>query len=116
MSGDGRDQITRRIRELNDGFRQSLVGGRVVLTSGVQELGAEPISGLVRMVQTYSSEQFQPDSDPYGEHDFGSISYEGTKYFWKIDYYDRNLEFHSENAADPTVTQRVMTTMRADEY
>mgnify|MGYP000564937011 CR=1 FL=1 len=37
-------------------------------------------------------------------------------YYWKIDYYDRNLEFHSPDAADPVVTVRVLTIIRVDEY
>lgn len=37
-------------------------------------------------------------------------------YYWKIDYYDRNLEFHSPDPADPSATVRVLTIMRVDEY
>ena len=33
------DDRTASIRALNDQFRQTLVGGRVMLTSGVQALG-----------------------------------------------------------------------------
>lgn len=36
--------------------------------------------------------------------------------YWKIDYYDLSLEFHSPDPADPSVTPRVLTTMRVDEY
>jgi hypothetical protein len=35
---------------------------------------------------------------------------------FKIDYYDKSLTYHSPNAADPAVTERVITIMRADEY
>lgn len=31
--------------------------------------------------------------------------------FWRIDAYDRNLRFYSEDPADPTVTRRVLTIM-----
>ena len=40
----------------------------------------------------------------------------GERYFFKIDYYDKNTEFGSPDPADPAVTTRVLTIMRADEY
>ena len=116
MNDENYSERTGQIRTMNDRFRQSFAGGRVVITNGVKALGDESIPGLVGLVQTYPAEKFVPDNDPYGEHDFGSVDYQGSKYFWKIDYYDRNLEFHSENPADSSLTQRVMTIMRADEY
>ena len=36
--------------------------------------------------------------------------------FFKIAYYDLTRAMHSEDAADPTKTERVMTIMLADEY
>jgi hypothetical protein len=36
--------------------------------------------------------------------------------FFKIDYFDKSLRVHSPNPADPAVTERVITIMRADEY
>ena len=41
MGTDLRSDRTRRIRELNDAFRRSFVGGRVLVTSGVSELPVE---------------------------------------------------------------------------
>ena len=41
---------------------------------------------------------------------------QGSTFFWKIDYYDPNLEFGSEDPADPTKTTRILTLMLADEY
>jgi hypothetical protein len=61
-------------------------------------------------------EAFTPGDDPHGEHDFGAIKHAGVRYFWKIDYYDLAKQFGSPDAADPTVTTRVLTIMRADEY
>lgn len=104
------------IQRLNDSFRQSFAGGRVLLTPGVQELGSDSIPDLLGRIQTYPAAKFDSGNDPYGEHDFGSLEYMGTKYFWKIDYYDTNLEFHADNPADSSLTRRVMTIMRADEY
>ena len=59
---------------------------------------------------------FTEDNDPHGEHDFGSFELAGRKFFWKIDYYDANMEFGSEDPADPAKTTRVLTIMLAEEY
>ena len=69
---------------------------------------------IMQRVQGFSD--FTPDNDPWGEHDFGSFDYNGKKIFWKIDYYDRDLKFHSTDAADESVTTRVLTVMLAEEY
>ena len=41
---------------------------------------------------------------------------DGTMLFWKIDYYDKQVEYGSEDPADPAKTTRVLTIMLADEY
>ncbi len=61
-------------------------------------------------------DQFDEGIDPYEEHDMGRFTVGRDDYYWKIDYYDRNVEFHSPDPPDPSVTIRVLTIMRADEY
>jgi hypothetical protein len=46
----------------------------------------------------------------------GRFTAGGEDYYWKIDYYDHELEFHSPDPANPEVTVRVLTIMRVDEY
>lgn len=103
-----------RIRELNDQFRSTLNGGRILLTPGVSALSSEQSVELLTAVKTFDN--FTEDNDPYAEHDFGSIKMHGTKYFWKIDYYDPTLTHGSEDAADSSKTVRVLTVMLAEEY
>ena len=55
-------------------------------------------------------------ADSAGEHDFGAVDESGVRCFWKIDYYDREMTMHSDDAADPAVTTRVLTVMLAEEY
>ena len=51
-----------------------------------------------------------------GEHDFGSLDVDGETIFFKIDYLAPGGSLHSEDPADPTKTERVMTIMLASEY
>ncbi len=103
-----------RIRALNDAFRTSLTGGRVMFTPGVAALGDAAQQQVIEALRRY--DDFDADNDPYGEHDFGMIVAQGHEVLFKIDYYDRDLVHHSPDAADPAVTTRVLTIMRADEY
>ena len=105
---------SKRVRELNDALRRTPLGGHIMMTRGVEELGRELVGQLITLVRAY--DHFNEDNDPYGEHEFGAFDHAGTKFFWKIDYYDPSLSFHSEDASDPSRTVRVLTLMRADEY
>lgn len=102
-----------RTRALNDRFRQSFWGGKVVLTDTVSFLPMNELENVVDMVRNYCL--FDDDNDPHQERDFGSFDYGGTKYGFKIDCYDNTMQFHSPNPADPAVTQRVLTIFRMDE-
>jgi hypothetical protein len=105
---------TNRIQILNDQFRQTLIGGRVVMTAGVAAMADNDRRTLLNRVRHF--DEFTSENDPYGEHDFGSIDLRGCRYFWKIDYYDPALTCGSSDASDTAATERVLTLMRADEY
>ncbi len=103
-----------KIALLNDAFRRSFSGGKVMMTAGVDALPDMVKATALQMVATFN--EFNEDNDPYGEHDFGSFELCSRKFFWKIDLYDRELKHGSENLADPEKTTRVLTVMLADEY
>jgi len=103
-----------KIRELNDRFRTTMTGGRVMMTTGVDALASDVKAMVIRKVATFTD--FTPDNDPHKEHDFGSFTLTGRKFFWKIDAYDKAMEFGSEDPADPSKTIRVLTIMLACEY
>ena len=84
------------------------------MTSGVSELPLSEQITLMNLVRTFDG--FNKNNDPYGEHDFGKIEFEGTAYFWKIDYYDVDFKCLSPDPSDETVTRRILTVMGADEY
>jgi hypothetical protein len=103
-----------RIRELNDAFRRTFHGGRVMMTSGVYDL-PECVKAEA-LVQVAEFSEFSADNDPHDEHDFGSFELVSRKFFWKIDYYDKDLVNGSEDPGDPERTTRVLTLMLAGEY
>lgn len=103
-----------RIRVLNDDFRRTGSGGRIIMTTGIAALAAGTVAGIMTGVVTFDA--FTEDNDPHGEHDLGSFEIEGVEVMWKIDYYDLRVEYGSEDPADPARTVRVLTVMRAEEY
>jgi hypothetical protein len=106
---------TTKIRALNDALRSIAAGnGRIYVTAGIAALPMQEQIDIMARVQGFTA--FSPDNDPYGEHDFGSFEYDGKTINWKIDCYDRQLEFGSPDPADESVTTRVLTVMLAEEY
>ncbi len=111
------DSSKERIRELNDLCRKTLgATGHLTLKRGFWNLSADVKAAILERVATFDN--FTPDNDPYGEHDFGSIRYQGYHVFWKLDYYaaGSNFRYGSEDPADPQQTARVLTVMLAEEY
>ena len=105
---------TEQIRNLNDRLRQDLHQGAAVITTGIAALGAEAVARIVKTIAVY--DDFCHDNDPYEEHDFGAFEVDGHTIFFKVDYFDRTLTVHSPDPADPSVTERVITIMLAEEY
>lgn len=82
-----------------------------MVTRAVAALPADTLAELLAAVRQFDA--FTANNDPYGERDFGSVTIDGDAYFWKIDYYDIDLNFGSPDPADETVTYRVLTLMTA---
>jgi len=106
--------MSSKIALLNDAFRRSFSGGKVMMTTGVDALPDMVKCSALHEVATFNG--FDEDNDPYGEHDFGSFELCSRKFFWKIDCYDKELRCGSEDPADPEKTTRVLTLMLAEEY
>ena len=120
-----------RIAHLNDLARSAMgVACTAVATVGFRSLPEADQSSVRELIETFDA--FDDDNDPNGERDFGCVYQlacgrwtterprvrddERERVFWKLDYYDRDLRFGSEDAANPAVTRRVLTIMLADEY
>ena len=122
---------TARIARLNDLARKAMgVACTAAATVGFRSLPDADQSQVRELIETYDA--FDEDNDPHGERDFGTIYQLGDgrltterprsrgdereRVFWKFNYYDRDLRFGSEDAANPAITRRVLTIMLADEY
>ena len=77
-------------------------------------IGSEAVHRLVQTIATF--DDFCTANDPHGEHDFGAFEFDGVEVFFKIDYFDKYLNSHSPDPADPALTERVITLMLAEEY
>lgn len=112
------------IAALNDWLRNHIASpghNRVVMTVGIADLigdvslfrGFRKRAELLRLVRDYDS--FGEAINPHGERDLGRFEFEGTACYWKIDYYNLDMDAGAENPADPFTTTRVLTIMRVDE-
>ena len=91
MRKSGRENEDRRakrakIRALNDAFRKTFWGGRVLMTAGVAALENTVRNAVVEKIKAFDA--FDDDNDPWGEHDFVSVEHDGQTYFAKIDLYE----------------------------
>lgn len=102
---------TARVRALNDEFRKTMKGGKVVVTRGVADL--PDIAGIIERVRLFSD--FNNGNDPHGEHDFGAFTYNDEQLFWKIDCYDADLKCGSPDPTDIAATTRVLTIMTGED-
>jgi hypothetical protein len=100
-----------KIRELNDAFRTTMTGGRVMMTAGVQALGEKMVASVLTAVRGFTA--FSADNDPHKEHDFGSFEIAGRKFFFKLDLYE---DPEVKGADGQPATTRILTIMLAEEW
>lgn len=119
------DERTAKIAELNDELRTTFKG-IVHMTGGIfKRPDRDVILDAVKKFDDWTSH-----SDVYRERDFAAFVIPSEANIQlhpedvpkdeicivKIDYYDRDMEYGSEDPSDPEVTVRVMTIMLASEY
>src|SRR5436190_460495 len=80
----------------------------------IHGLGVDRVARVRGAVARF--DEFTEDNDPWGEHDCAALTVDGQRIIFKIDYFDRDLQWHSPDAADPDVTRRVLTIMLGEEY
>jgi hypothetical protein len=113
--------IVEQIARLNDRCRQGFdPSARIVVTrSCLARLNADggiagDILAQAGLLAAVRACRFQQGDGP--ERDFGAFDFRGQRIFFKIDYYDRDLAFGSDDPADASITRRVLTIMLAEDY
>ncbi|MBK3776413.1 DUF3768 domain-containing protein [Azospirillum brasilense] len=102
------------IARLNDQLRQTLVGGRVMMSRSVAALPDHKREAVIQAVRVF--DRFTADNDPYGEHDCAALSVAGLTVLFKIDtYQDGTLMYGADDPLSPTAV-RVLTIMLAEDY
>ena len=109
------------IAKQNDQFRAALilgipptVPGQVLITPGIMAHGLEFVALLQMAVAGFDT--FTEDNDPYGDHTFGIVEVCKIKAYWKIDLYDEDYHYGSEEPENPEKTRRVLTLLLPSEY
>lgn len=77
-------------------------------------MGAEFTATVLRHVASYRD--FSVANNSHGERDFGAFRLDDQEIAFKIDYYDVDGIYGSEDPSDPSQTLRVMTLMFLSEY
>jgi uncharacterized protein DUF3768 len=108
------ESSTARIRELNDAFRKTFAGGKMVMSTSVAALPEMVKASALIKVAEFTD--FTLADDPHGEHDFLSFEHCNRTFFWKCDYFNTEMDAGSEDPADPEKTTRVGTLMLAEDY
>lgn len=110
----GKQDTAARIRELNDAFRKSFAGGRMMMSASVAAL-PEMVSSAA-WLKVLEFNEWDQGNDPHHEHDFFSFELGNRTFFLKIDYYSPDMQSGSEDPSDPERTVRVGTLMLAEDY
>jgi Protein of unknown function (DUF3768) len=98
--------------QANEGVSCGLVSRSLPIVEGSRRRAAATPPATIGS----TFDNFTPDNDPHKEHDFGSFEIDGQKCIFKHDYYDKSLQYGSEDPGDPQKTTRVLAIMLADEY
>ena len=108
---DGSPIKAARIRELNDQLRCKAIGGRIVITRGIQALGADDLRAVLLAVARF--DDFTEDNDPWAEHDCATLTVDGHRLIFKIDLYE---DPEVKGADGQPATTRALTIMLAEEW
>ncbi len=103
------------IARLNDRCRQGHDRtARIMVTRtclGTFALGDSPMTIVVQARLLAAVRRHEFTADNAAERDRGDFDFEGTRVYFRIDYYDAALEYGSKDPANASITRRVLTIM-----
>ena len=113
------ENAVQQIAAANDFMRKHPgLAGEWVMTPVVQALSEEERQQLIQKVIDF--DDFSAENDPWREHDFGMVLQNGERYFYKIDYFDKEPQPDAEGkylyAENLSEVRRVLTLLHASEY
>lgn len=94
------------IAELNDKFRANDAKLPADGNHVIEQMDEEWRTAVMQAIRNL-------DSVDDAEHDFGAVNVNGKSLYWKIDYYDTELEYSSDEPCDDVLTERVLTIIPA---
>lgn len=108
-----------QIAQQNDAFRRGdpNIPGIRVITAGLDQLLKQLDIPQGQLAQTVADfDDFTEQNDPHAQRDFGAFEFHQHKLFWKIDAYNADYSMGSDDPADLSRTNRVLSIMLAEEY
>lgn len=122
-------KIKTLIQQKNDNFRQNILylttkvnHRHLHIAPAVNHLAytdKDKLISLLEFVSNYPSNLFNEDNDPHLEHDLAFFTFEGERYFFKIDYF-KDTKFkegvEDTNKLNDKLCFRVLTIGAAEDY
>ena len=105
------------IQKRNDEFRLNVLTqpqrrGKCIVTRGFDALDVPTKKKAIEAVKNFSD--FTEDNDPHREHDFGEIVLDGTRIFWKIDYYESEKTEYGTGQLPRAKARGLLSTSNSD--
>ncbi|UWR62781.1 DUF3768 domain-containing protein [Phaeobacter inhibens] len=101
------------LAQQNDAFRAVFPApqnaGRWFHTQSVAAMGPTFVLKAYAAIGSY--DDFNTDIDPYGDHAMGKFTIDGETVWFKIDCYDVDYRYGSDQPDNPEMTRRVLTVM-----
>jgi hypothetical protein len=103
------------LRQTNDKFRRTFIGGAVIVSEGFAALDEELKSDILWRIRNFDDFQANEEWDPENEHAYLALDYRGCHIVVLIDYWSRDMTSYTHDPYDPAETQLVMTIRFEDE-
>lgn len=101
--------LIKRIRKLNDNFRQKIPHGSLRIRGGAKQFSNDQLLSITKLIQSF--EYFRPDSDASELHDNGVVEFEGIKIIWQIETNGKCFELAPQSVNDEAFHRTTLVIM-----